>query len=419
MNKSSSNKKHNVLFLSYGEDLLQNKILQNQFIEFAKNFDGRKNHIHVYSVFPISRTRVKNNKKWNQDLYELKESLAKKEIRFTDTTLPALANWLYSTFWQFWFFHNIYHYVKLWLYFKNNNIQFVYCRGYHAGLAATFIKKWFCPRLKVQFDPRGLFIEEALYHKRFGRLSEKLWRRVEKFICETADLVTFVSEPFEQQLNENYKIKNSMVIYTHADIDKFLIQKTKSPPLKFCYLGQLDNSGWHLTKYLLQLFKAIHDIYDSELLIITQSDHSDILSQAKALGLEGSVKTVRASGSSQVAELLADCHFAIMSYKPCELYFEQIIAKTVVASKSGEYLAAGLPMICNQNLRGIADLIEHYDLGITYALGEEHKAAQSIEALMKNYGSMSERCREVAKNYFDIKKNVQFIQDEIDQLCAP
>ncbi len=91
----------------------------------------------------------------------------------------------------------------------------------------------------------------------------------------------------------------------------------------------------------------------------------------------------------------------------------------MVASKSGEYLAAGLPMICNTKLRGIADLLERYNVGITYEIGQESAVPPKIKDLMANYPAISTRCREVAKNHFDLKNNIKSIEDEISRICAP
>lgn len=418
--KQTSAPPKNLLFLSYGEDLLQNKILQNQFVAFAKSFANGRNNVHVHSVVPISRTRLFKNKQWNQDRKTLQASIEASGGTFTYSTLPALASWLYSNLIQFLLFHHMYYYLKLLTILKKNKIQYAYCRGYHAALVMNVIKSLFIKDLKVHFDPRGLFIEEGLYLKKFGPISLKLWRKIEGYLYRNSDLVTFVSEPFERQISENFKIKNSLVVYTHADIEKFERKNTASKtPLVFCYLGQLDNTGWHRTKYLLQLFDVLNKNFDARFKIITQSNHDDIKTQAKEINLEDKLTLTKAKNSTEVAAELAQCHFAVMSYRTSESYLDEAIAATVVASKSGEYLAAGLPMICNSQLRGIADLLERYKVGTTYSIGQESAVVASIKEMLAEYDAISTRARDVAKNHFDLKKNVQFIEDEINRLCAP
>jgi hypothetical protein len=76
-------------------------------------------------------------------------------------------------------------------------------------------------------------------------------------------------------------------------------------------------------------------------------------------------------------------------------------------------------MICNSELRGIADLLDRFQIGVTYELGHEAAVVGPLRSILSNYVAISAKCREVAKNHFDIKKNVELIEDEINKLCAP
>ena len=127
----------NLLFLSYGEDLLQNKILQNQFAAFATQFDREKYGVHVHSAMPISRTRLFKRSEWRSGLAALRQAVESRGGKFSHSTLPGLSNWLYSNLWQFLFFHHLYFYLKLARYVRRHRIQYVYCRGYHAALVAN------------------------------------------------------------------------------------------------------------------------------------------------------------------------------------------------------------------------------------------------------------------------------------------
>ncbi|MBY0386185.1 glycosyltransferase [bacterium] len=411
--------KKNLLFLSYGEDIFQNPILQNQFIQFAENFDKQKFNIHIYSFMPVSRKRLFENKIWNEQKIALTNRLKQKNISFTINTLPVLASWLYSNVLQFFLFHTPWQQIKLAWYIRRHRIHFVSARSYHAGFMALRVRQLFCMSFKIHFDPRSLFVEEGQLLKKIRGLSLWMWNRIERFIYQKADLVTFVSEPFLEVQNQKYKIKKSLLIYTHVDIEKikFVVNKPLSP-LRFCYLGQLDHTGWHRIQNLFDLFAVLQKEFpDCHLRIITKSDPIPIRQEQEKRNLKN-VEITTSSSISETSQLMENCHFGILSYKNIHSPIEERIAKTVVASKSGEYLAAGLPLICQSQVYGISKVIEKYKTGVSYGPNQENNAAVWVKSNLSDYVNLAQTCRQQAQQLFSLHTHIKPLEKEVDTLCA-
>lgn len=413
--KSSSTKK-NILFLSYGEDLFQNPILQNQFIGFAENFDSEKFNIHIYSFVPVSRKRLFENKKWNEEKQNLQARLGEKQIVFKVNTLPALANWLYSKVWQFLLFHTPWQHLKLAWYLYKQKIHFVSARSYHAGFVALRVRQLFGMTYKVHFDPRSLFVEEGQLLGKIRGASLWLWNLVERYVYERADLVSFVSEPFLEMQNQKYQIKKSLLMYTHVDIDqiKFVENKPMSP-LRFCYLGQLDHVGWHQIKNLFDLFEVLQKEFpDCCLRIITKSNPLPIEEEQKKRKVKN-VEIVSSSSLLETSKYLENCHIGLLTYKDTATQTrpEKKLSQIGFGSKCGEYLTAGLPIFYRSEIAGLDTFVRSSGTGCSYSLQEKSCIVNDIIKIIKNYTSISNKCRLSALKNFNLKSNVLTIESEI------
>ncbi len=407
--------KKNLLFLSYGEDLFQNPILQNQFIQFAENFDQDKFNIHIYSFVPISRKRLFENKKWNEEKTALQNRLQQKNISFRIRTLPVLANWLYSNVWQFFLFHTPWQHLILAWYIRRHQIHFVSARSYHAGFVALRVRQLFGLKCKVHFDPRSLFVEEGQLLKKIRGLSLWMWNRIEKYVYEKADLVTFVSEPFLEMQNQKFKIKKSLLMYTHVDIEKIkFVENKPMSPLRFCYLGQLDHTGWHRIKNLFDLFEVLQKEFpDCQLRIITKSNPEGIKQEQQMRNVKN-VEIVSSSSLTETSKLLESCHFGLLTYKEnrSQSTFEKKLSSIGFGSKCAEYLAAGLPLLYRREIEGLDTFAKYKSIGASYLIGEDISLVKDILSIIKNYNNISQNCRSVALAHFNVTNNIKNIQSE-------
>jgi hypothetical protein len=102
--------------------------------------------------------------------------------------------------------------------------------------------------------------------------------------------------------------------------------------------------------------------------------------------------TITRSAPDQVGAYLAASDFAISFIAA----FPSKIASS--PTKLGEYLAAGLPVVCNPGVGDVDLIVERYEVGVTVAeFEEEHYrgAATKVLSLVAN-DAASERCRKAA-----------------------
>ena len=101
---------------------------------------------------------------------------------------------------------------------------------------------------------------------------------------------------------------------------------------------------------------------------------------------------------------LSDVDFGLMSYFKPESELQITLAKMVMAVKTAEYLAAGLPLIVNNACGGAAATVDNYDLGISYNPNSfEQLTRGRIERLLSV--KHKKRISETAAGLFDYKKH--------------
>jgi glycosyltransferase involved in cell wall biosynthesis len=75
----------------------------------------------------------------------------------------------------------------------------------------------------------------------------------------------------------------------------------------------------------------------------------------------------------------------------------------------GEFLASGIPVIGNRGVGDMADLIEHYKVGVVVEDGSEAEMRKGLDSLMLllKDPEIATRCRYSAADYFSVVKGVE------------
>jgi len=103
---------------------------------------------------------------------------------------------------------------------------------------------------------------------------------------------------------------------------------------------------------------------------------------------------------------LASCHLGVLSYFNPETKNEKLLSSVVMAVKTAEYLAAGLPILVNKLCGGAAGIVEAHAVGIAYdpdTFAEIDGA--SFRALLGE--EVSERAVSLAGDVFDYRANAE------------
>ncbi len=163
------------------------------------------------------------------------------------------------------------------------------------------------------------------------------------------------------------------------------------------YLGSFG--GWYLTDEMTDFLAVAHRQDPTTFsMILTQSPRQMVIERMTSLSIEPKDFLVTQVTPGDVPRYLKAADIAISFIKPC--YSKQSSSPTKIA----EYLAAGLPVVCNAGVGDLDKLIEEKRVG---ALLREFTPQAYLKALhevdaMRGDENLAERLRGVARQEFDL-----------------
>lgn len=274
-------------------------------------------------------------------------------------------------------------------------------------------------RVKLIFDIRGFFPEEYTDNgnwKKDGALYKTV-KNAERRLIKNSDAFVVLTEKarqilFPESLESGCdKLGRPVeVIPCCVDLDKFADANEKSRAeirkklnldgrQVFVYIGSLGS--WYLADEMAELLGAARKRNPKAFaLILTKNSPDEIKPQLLENGFTEEDFYIGKVPHKEIPRYLSAADVAVSFIKAC--YSKQSSSPTKVA----EYLASGLPIICNRGVGDIDDLIEIDKIGAIvdeFAATGYEKALQTIEELRET-GGLPERCRSTARNRFDLEK---------------
>lgn len=164
------------------------------------------------------------------------------------------------------------------------------------------------------------------------------------------------------------------------------------------YVGALG--GWYLTEEMADFLAAAHEQDEGTFsLILTQSPPEMIGKLLRERGVVDGDVLIRRVSPVQVPEYLSAADIALSFIKPCYSKLSSSPAKLA------EYLAAGLPVVCNAGIGDVDEVVEGDRVGvIVRGMRREdyHEALRAVEALRRE-ADLPARCRASALARFDLE----------------
>jgi glycosyltransferase involved in cell wall biosynthesis len=266
-------------------------------------------------------------------------------------------------------------------------------------------------RFRLIFDLRGLMAEEYEDAGRWrrGSLPFRATKAVEKRALSRAAAIIVLTERVRRFLDGSSSWNNMHVIPCCADVEEIAAAVSRRTETRrklalegrrvLIYVGKF--TGWYMEREMVKFFALARDMLpDMHFLIVTQSDSELIESEFTRLALSPSTMTVTRCPPSEMGAYLAAADAAIAFIRPS---FSKISSSP---TKVGEYLAAGLPMICTSGIGDVDELIGEYRVGISLT-NWDHPAlvlgAQQLGRLMTDKG-LPERARKAAREHLSLAK---------------
>lgn len=299
-----------------------------------------------------------------------------------------------------------------------DRIDLVHTRSGTPALAGLWLKKKF--GIKFLNDIRDFYAQSRvdsgqwpqdkfLYRQIFKYFSGK-----EKLEMAAADGIVCLTHKAAEIIKQSFHhlpIPVS-VIPCSVDLDLFdpgkidLMQKEmlrkrfgiSSNDIVFTYLGSVGT--WYLAAEMFALFKRISNaIPGSKLLVVSPDDENDIQTYAVAANIPKEKISITSAQRQEVPALLSLSNYAVFFIKPC--YSKQASSPT----KLGEIMAMGLPVITNEGVGDVSQIVRKYDAGIVINDLNKEGFDEAISKIL-NQNFDGNIIRNGATEYFDLNKAV-------------
>ncbi len=293
--------------------------------------------------------------------------------------------------------------------------QMIHARSYVASLIALSCKT-ILP-VKFIFDMRGFWPDERVDGGHWPQNSTfyKLAKSCEKFLFESADAIISLTHAGVRAFPSlGYQIRPAIapvVIPTCTNMQRFC-PGPKGPGL----LKQLSLEdhfiigcsgtmhGWYLRDAMLAFLSYLNqNIQDSRLLIISQEGHEELRRDAEEAGISLDRLTVASATFEEMPQLIRLMDVGVFFIKKC------FSKQASCATKLGEFLATGVPVIINDGIGDTDDIVTEHNVGIVLSGFQRMDFGMGLEKLnqFRKDPYVQRRCRQTAEQYFDLNTGVQ------------
>lgn len=303
--------------------------------------------------------------------------------------------------------------VSLWLALRYR-ICIAHARGYVASMIALTLKRLL--GVKFLFDMRGFWPDEKVDAGHWASDSAlfRITKRLERRFFESADaIVSLTAAGVEAAQGLGYAIRPTCpveVIPTCTDLSRFR-PGAKDSGLAG-RLGVNDGvvvgcvgtmSNWYLRQRMLDYLGYLMGHLEKLIaLIVTHEDHDLLRRDALAAGVPPDRLRLAQASFSEMPEHVRLMDLGLFFIKPV------FSKKGSAATKLGEFLATGVPVIINDGVGDSGSIVRESRVGVVLAHTERtcfETSLGSVRALLDD-PTVSQRCRQTAERWFDLREGV-------------
>jgi glycosyltransferase involved in cell wall biosynthesis len=288
----------------------------------------------------------------------------------------------------------------------------LHCRSYVATWVAHKVRNEMGLDFKIVFDARSFMPDECIVTGRWTLNSpdHRFWIETERRLLAKSDVTIAVSGTMKAHF-ETISVKRCEIIYLNVDCVDVpetpnLTYKPNNPKI-LAYCGYLGSGGWHDDAELWRLFRSVRiHIPNARLVLITKSSRRNletILNKPENSDIKDHIQITSAESPADCLTILRTCDIGLLSYRNPVNTQEIKLAHSVFATKTAEYLVAGLPIIVNKYCGGAKDFVMKNDCGVFYD-PEIGVTSQDVVKLEK-FGHDRDRIRILAIKEFAAHNN--------------
>jgi len=290
---------------------------------------------------------------------------------------------------------------------RRGNVQLIHARSYLPAAAAwTVFRLTGTPFI---FDMRALWPEEIITAGRLqrGSIVHKVLTRLEKVCLRDAAAVISLTDAAVGYLQDQYPTElqgqHIAVIPTCADLQRF--KRSNKPPSERVYgcVGTVL-SGWFLMDWLATLFNtAAQKDPEARFEVVTRDDAEKVRAALDIDGKLGDRLSIFPSASESV-------HEALQKQATSVMFFTSGTSKLGSApTRLGEALGCGVPVVANEGVGDVADIIRCYNVGVIVKDGSEAAMKTTLDELetLQSNPDLPSRCRKAAEEVFSLEAGTE------------
>ena len=286
---------------------------------------------------------------------------------------------------------------------KHQKIDLVHARSYFSGIVALMLHKQIA--LSYIYDIRGFWVDEKVYKNRLkeGSLVYKVLKYLDQKIYKHAAAIVSLTRKAANIINRlDYWDTSTkpfiQVIPTCVNENNFKPQLKKE--INFVYLGSVGQG--YMGDVIFKTFSLILKNFDGvKITLISRSSKNLIDSLSLKYDVDLTKIEVLSLEHHQVAGVLGQCSIGLSFIQ------NHMSKKASCATKIGEYLACGMPVLCNSGI-GDMDVVLNKNVAVFCDVFTNEKLLAAINQVIElsHDDDCIKNCRSLAKNYFSLKKGI-------------
>jgi glycosyltransferase involved in cell wall biosynthesis len=296
-------------------------------------------------------------------------------------------------------------------------IDVLHCRSYISALIGQAAKKKFGTRFI--FDMRGFWADERvdgglwnLSNPIFKRIYSFFKKKEKQFLLE-ADAVVSLTQNAASEIHswKGFQHVPITVIPCCADLDLFVrpeethIQNLKkelnipADAFVLTYLGSLGT--WYMLSEMLEFFKTLtHSKPHAHFLFLTADEPSMVFDEAEKMGIPKSQIRVKKAARKEVPLWASVGNASLFFIRP--LFSKKASSPT----KMGELMSLGMPLICNNQVGDVEQILSDGGNGIILNEFSEPAYRKAIEELDEVLSLNPQNSIDCAYKYYSLKNGI-------------
>ena len=285
---------------------------------------------------------------------------------------------------------------------RRDQVQVIHARSYVPALVAWILKRLL--GVRFIFDMRGFWADERVDGGLWppGGFLYRLAKRLENRLLKDADEVVTLTERARLTVEQwpGIKAPRVTVIPTCVDLERFTLPASSGPPNSspvFIYTGSLGT--WYLLREMLDFIGEVLKRFPYARFQVLTRNRREATNELMKSKLTSDTVMITSVFYKEILRWLTGAHAGLAFYK------SGWARQATCPTKVGEYLAMGLPVVVNDEVGVVEEVIGAKGVGVILSEFSTEAYTRALDQLQDLWADpiLVSRCRRVAESYFSLQ----------------